>query len=332
MRAEQNENRPSGIFTYSSDAIAPSVRANHYLEAVSRIYPGVTIDRPVENPVSSRMKSIPFADARITEFFDTPNSVVNRPDQRLSGRCHLVLHLGGAAQYRQAGHEEVPQTGDMMLLDTDQVFEASYPSGMHLMIWELPQELLAPLMAEPDNTAGCLISGGHGTGAVLSSYAQTLASQAIDIDARERRILVGHLCSLVALTLGSVSCVQEVRHLSHRAAQRQRVLAYIEAHFRDCGLSATYAARDLKFSRRWLYNLLDDEEIGFAAWVSRRRIEECRKLLTDPVHDHLSITEIAFCCGFGELSTFNRRFRAQCGMTPREFRRNREAISPNGAS
>jgi AraC family transcriptional regulator len=34
-----------------------------------------------------------------------------------------------------------------------------------------------------------------------------------------------------------------------------------------------------------------------------------------------SVTSIAFDCGFGDLSTFNARFRAAFGRTPSEYRR-----------
>jgi transcriptional regulator GlxA family with amidase domain len=35
-----------------------------------------------------------------------------------------------------------------------------------------------------------------------------------------------------------------------------------------------------------------------------------------------SIAEIALGCGFGDISNFNRTFRAEFGMTPREYRAN----------
>ena len=76
-------------------------------------------------------------------------------------------------------------------------------------------------------------------------------------------------------------------------------------------------------SRRWLHALFEEVGGGFAAWVTRRRIERTRELLEDPTYDHMSVAEIAFLEGFASLSTFNRRFRAHYGMTPRDVRRTR---------
>ncbi len=54
------------------------------------------------------------------------------------------------------------------------------------------------------------------------------------------------------------------------------------------------------------------------AYVSSYRIERaCRKLLGSD----LSVTDIAFSCGFNDLSYFIKTFKAEKGMTPRAFRR-----------
>ena len=54
------------------------------------------------------------------------------------------------------------------------------------------------------------------------------------------------------------------------------------------------------------------------AYVNAYRIERaCRKLLgTDQ-----SVTDIAYSCGFNDLSYFIKTFKAEKGMTPRAFRR-----------
>ena len=44
-------------------------------------------------------------------------------------------------------------------------------------------------------------------------------------------------------------------------------------------------------------------------------------MLADPSHDPLSITDIAYAAGFGDLSHFNHSFRRRYGVTPHEVRR-----------
>ena len=59
---------------------------------------------------------------------------------------------------------------------------------------------------------------------------------------------------------------------------------------------------------------------GFSAHVRDRRIDCALARLEDPREAGRPIADIAFEVGFGDLSTFNRAFRARVGETPREFR------------
>jgi AraC-like DNA-binding protein len=56
----------------------------------------------------------------------------------------------------------------------------------------------------------------------------------------------------------------------------------------------------------------------FPEFVNTLRIGRACRLLTD---GEKSITEVAYACGFSNLSNFNRQFLRLKGSTPREFRR-----------
>lgn len=58
---------------------------------------------------------------------------------------------------------------------------------------------------------------------------------------------------------------------------------------------------------------------NFNRLINHHRIERAKRLLADPGQG-LPILEVAFECGFGSVGPFNRAFREQVGVTPREFR------------
>jgi AraC-like DNA-binding protein len=60
---------------------------------------------------------------------------------------------------------------------------------------------------------------------------------------------------------------------------------------------------------------------NFNQMANHFRIEEAKRQLADPAHDHLPILTIAFDCGFGSVGPFNRAFKATTGLTPQQFRR-----------
>ncbi len=59
---------------------------------------------------------------------------------------------------------------------------------------------------------------------------------------------------------------------------------------------------------------------NFNQLVNNYRINRAIEAFKDPDKRHRTIAAIAFDCGFNSLGPFNRAFRQQTGMTPREYR------------
>ena len=76
---------------------------------------------------------------------------------------------------------------------------------------------------------------------------------------------------------------------------------------------------DTYHSVRYLYKLLSQSGIGLTDWIRTRRLEACRHSL---VHEPASTTigTIARRHGFSDMSSFSRSFRAEYGVSPREWR------------
>jgi AraC-like DNA-binding protein len=58
----------------------------------------------------------------------------------------------------------------------------------------------------------------------------------------------------------------------------------------------------------------------FSSWLLEKRLDECCRALRDPSQVGRNISEIAYSCGFNDLSYFNKAFRTRFGMPPREWR------------
>ena len=57
---------------------------------------------------------------------------------------------------------------------------------------------------------------------------------------------------------------------------------------------------------------------GFVKYLTEKRVEQAKELLSST---DMSVTDIAFACGFGSFSSFSRSFGALCGVTPNEYRK-----------
>jgi AraC-like DNA-binding protein len=68
-------------------------------------------------------------------------------------------------------------------------------------------------------------------------------------------------------------------------------------------------------------------EVSFYDWIARYRVEEAKKLMTDPKTEQYTVEQIAEEVGYNSKSAFNKAFKKFTGRTPSEFRTN--SISKN---
>lgn len=100
-----------------------------------------------------------------------------------------------------------------------------------------------------------------------------------------------------------------------------RVSLYIDAHLHDPALDPRHIAAAHDVSLRRLYTQWSQagREIGITEWIIRRRLRRAAALLAESAAEPV-VADIARRTGFTNTSHFNRRFRREYGMPPREWR------------
>ena len=103
-----------------------------------------------------------------------------------------------------------------------------------------------------------------------------------------------------------------------RVKLREEILAYVDAHYRDIGLTQVQMADHFNISAYTLSRIFrNDIGIGFVTYVNAKRVEHAKELLLttkENVHD------IAVKSGFDNDNNFFKVFKANTGMSPTTFR------------
>jgi len=91
----------------------------------------------------------------------------------------------------------------------------------------------------------------------------------------------------------------------------------------DSELTLSSLAKDISMSRSQLSQLINDG-LGenFYDFVNKYRVEEVKRLMTDPQAKNFNLLGIALEAGFKSKSTFNLIFKRFTGLTPTEYRKN----------
>ena len=107
---------------------------------------------------------------------------------------------------------------------------------------------------------------------------------------------------------------------TNTAAKREAIKRIINQNLHKPDLCVGEIAKICGLSVRYVQRLFSDEEHTTSEYIRRQRVEGCKKQLADAAWLHHSITEIAFNWGFNSSSHFARVFKAECGISAREFR------------
>jgi len=124
-----------------------------------------------------------------------------------------------------------------------------------------------------------------------------------------------------AMLIGAARPEQQVGSAVSAEHLRTCIERYVRRRLRDPALSPATIAAAHAISRRHLYDLWRDQPTTLSRWITLRRLEAVREELAEPRLAHRSIERIAHGWCFTNPASFARRFRAEYGMAPREWRR-----------
>jgi AraC-like DNA-binding protein len=92
------------------------------------------------------------------------------------------------------------------------------------------------------------------------------------------------------------------------------------ANLGDATLSTAAVAARQGISPRYVAMLFDGTGTSFSSFVLAQRLARAWRMLAGSRHAEQTISAIAYACGFGDLSYFNRAFRRAFGATPSDIR------------
>ncbi len=126
--------------------------------------------------------------------------------------------------------------------------------------------------------------------------------------------------SVISLLVNAIGCDRGDDALTRRGAQLLIVKDYIHAHLSDPDLSPSALASANRISLRYLHALFEAEGTTVQQYIIRERVLRCRRELENPKMAGRTITDIAFGWGFQNSTHFGRRFKAEMGISPQDFR------------
>ena len=233
----------------------------------------------------------------------------------------LLVAVAGEGVLHQGRHDIPIRAGQAVLTSNSDTGILELHTPCELVNFRLAHDHVTPLIADlkaslyrpiPQNTEALRL---------LMHYAEVLRDQDGLTTPALRQLVVTHINDLAALTVGATS---DAAHLAGargiRAARLRAIKADIVDGIGQRDLTPDAIATRHGVSTRYVRMMFEDEGTSMSQFVLGQRLARAYRLLTDPRFAGRSISSIAFDVGFGDLSYFNRGFRARYGMTPSDAR------------
>ena len=240
----------------------------------------------------------------------------NYPPVGSSGHLvHFLNALQGTINARIDGEWVSLEPGFAMMIDNSRPYELDMKTPHEAIDMIMPYHWMAQYLPDPLELLGQPIYMREGWSAPLASMLETISLGGDEYPA-PRPVIAEQLGTLLAFATRSREPA------SVRPADRlaQKIMRRIEAGFADPELTPERVAAEFKISKRYMQSLLANSGTSFVRELNAVRLDRASELLTDPLSRSLSISEVAFRCGFLDPAYFRRQFRKRFDATPRAWR------------
>jgi len=300
-------------------------RFNQWRDGFAWRYGSADITRLSDRPFRAKSEFVQVRTLGLVRSESTVQRFRRTAQQVADGSgAYLVAFNNGASPttVNQQGREQVYAPQQMWLGSTADAIDVVNKTGTNWVTLIVPASPLHQLVPRAEDMVAKPLDATRPAIRHLRRYAEfLLTAEDVGGDSGLSGRLDAMLLDLVALSLGAngdAAAVARMRGL--RAARTREILGAIQDRFSSPAFSAEVVGQALGLSARYVQELMQETGVGFTARVLELRLLKARAMLADPMHDALKISDLAFACGFNEVSYFNRCFRRRFGASPTQFR------------
>jgi AraC-like DNA-binding protein len=218
------------------------------------------------------------------------------------------------------GGEFVAPPGSLVIGFADVPFSHANVGGGRIAcaLVSLPRALIGAFQRGRRHALPRVVHSHSGVGALLGEYFAAWRRNLATLEGETFDAAAHTLAQLAALAHGSANPAPELNREAVATARCAAAERFIVRNLHRADLSPTQVAAAVGVSVRRLHALFEPTGVSVGRRVAELRLEKAKRLLAgEPA---LSVTDVAYRCGFDNLATFYRAFKTAVGATATEFR------------
>jgi AraC-like DNA-binding protein len=310
------------ILQFSTDGIPEGDRTAFWREHYGHVMLRVDIEPAPDMLFEASSRCLSLPGLLLMEGSSSPVKISRGGQYLADGNDDVVLAINrsGSVVVNSNGREQSLGDGEAIVLSGGEAASFHRTSLGRSFALRVPRTMFESTVVSLDDALMRPISSDRGALKLMEDYARWLLN-AGNIDHQLLNISVRHIQDLLALTIGpTADFADTARTRGLRAARLKLAKSFIVAHSSRRDLSVSAVATSLSVTPRYVQRLFEADGTTFSEFLTGQRLARAHRLLCEPSSSPTAISTIAYDVGFGDLSYFNRCFRRQYGVTPREVR------------
>ena len=310
------------ILEFSTDGVPEHDRTAIWREHYGQVMLRVDIEPAPGIVFEARNRCLSLPGLQLMEGASSPVRISRHGQFLADGNDDVVLAINraGSVIINSGGKEQSLRDGEAMVLSAGEPASFHRTSHGRSFTLRVPRIVFESTVVSVDDALMRTIPTDLGALKLMDDYATWLLN-AGSVDQDLLNLSVRHIHDLLALTIGpTTDFADTARTRGLRAARLKLAKSFIAANSHRHDLSVGSAAASLNVTPRYIQRLFEADGTTFSEFLIGQRLMRAHRLLCDPSAAQTAISTIAYDVGFGDLSYFNRRFRRQYGLTPREVR------------
>lgn len=297
-------------------------RAEVVHATVAQGFSPVLIDFDDRGPLEATFVLTDWGEVSVCSSMSTAVSLRRTSEltrREYSPSLFLAMQMSGSSVLEQHGRQVIVRPGDLVVYDSSTPWVMSDSDGMRQHKFRVPLERMALPGSVVERVCAVTLCPGDPISTLAADYFRRVAANQTSFDRSGGEAISRPTIELLRAVIATHIDAAQFTKNALDSSLFTRVMTYVRAHVRDVDLSAEKVAAHHHISVRLLYKVLADEGISLTEWLRARRLEECRRTLADPALSE-PIAVVARRWGFINASSFSRMFRAEFGVSPRQWR------------
>jgi AraC-like DNA-binding protein len=232
-------------------------------------------------------------------------------------RFDLLYVRTGTLHFEHYGRSFIVGDNQCVLIDSTETYHFTTPEVSTSTSVQIPQKWLRSWIANPEEGVARVFTRDCPWGNTLIAMLDALTPETTQQLVLADEVVAEQVASLLALAIGRAPI--DLNRNQSKLVTRIRQQMQEQAH--DETLTPEGIAQALGISKRYLHSLFAAAGTTFCKELMSLRLERAARQLRDPQFTSVSVSEIAWRCGFTDSSHFARRFCQRYGTPPREYRR-----------